>query len=42
MKIIAVGAELFHANPETVGQTDRHKQTHDAASSSFLQFCERA
>jgi len=32
IKIHSVGAELFHAD----------RQTHDAASSHFLQFCEHA
>jgi len=34
MKILSVGAELFHAD----GQTDRH----DEADSCFSQFCEGA
>ena len=32
-----MGAELFHAEKRTEGQTDRH----DEAKSSFSQFCER-
>jgi hypothetical protein len=38
MKIRPVGAELFHANGQTDGRTDRH----DEANSRFSQFCERA
>ena len=34
MKILPVGAEMFHAD----GQTDRH----DEANSRFSQFCESA
>jgi len=34
MKILQVGAELFHAD----GQTDKH----DEANSRFSQFCESA
>jgi len=34
MKILSVGAELFHVD----GQTDRH----DEADSCFSQFCEGA
>jgi len=38
MKIRPVGAELFHADRQTDGQTGRH----DEANSRFSQFCERA
>jgi hypothetical protein len=38
MKIRLVGAELFHADVQTDGHTERH----DEANSRFLQFCERA
>jgi hypothetical protein len=38
MKIRSVGAELFHEDKRTDGQTDRH----DEANIRFSQFCERA
>jgi hypothetical protein len=38
MKIHQMGAELFHAEVRTEGQTDRH----DEANSSISQFYERA
>jgi hypothetical protein len=38
IKILPVGAELFHADGETDGWTDGHDET----NSRFLQFCERA
>jgi len=38
MKIRSVGAEFFHAERRTDGQTDEH----DEASSHFSQFCQRA
>ena len=38
MKIRLVGAELFHAERRTDGQTVRH----DEAKSHFLKFYERA
>ena len=38
VKILPVGAELFHADGPADGQTDRH----DEANSRFLQFWERA
>jgi len=38
MKIRSVGAELFSADRQMEGQTDRHEE----ANSRFLQFCERA
>ena len=38
MKTSPVGAELFHADRETDGQTDRH----DKANSRFPQFCKGA
>jgi hypothetical protein len=37
MKISSVGAEVFHGDRRTDGQTDRH----DEANSCFLQFCKR-
>jgi len=37
LKIRPVGLELFHADGQTVRQTDRY----DKAYSSFSQFCER-
>jgi len=37
MKILIVGAELFHDDGWTEGRTDRH----DEANISFLKFCER-
>jgi len=36
-KICPLRAELFHADGETEGQTDRHDET----NSRFSQFCER-
>jgi len=36
MKILPVGAELFHADRRTDGQSGRH----GAAKSHFLQFCD--
>ena len=38
MKILPVGAELFHADGRTDGRTDRH----DEVNSPFSQFCELA
>ena len=38
MKILSVGAELFHEERRTDSQTDRH----DEANGRFSQFCERA
>jgi hypothetical protein len=38
MKIRPVEAELFHADRQTDGRTDRHGK----ANSRFSQFCERA
>ena len=38
LKIRPVGAELFHADGQTDGKTDRH----DEINSRFLQFPERA
>ena len=38
MKFFPVGAELFHADERTDGQTGRH----DEVSSSFSEFCELA
>jgi hypothetical protein len=38
MKILPVGAELFHAD----GQTDRETDRHDEANSRFAKFCERS
>jgi hypothetical protein len=38
MKIRPVGSELFHADGQTDGMTDRH----DEANSRFTQFCENA
>ena len=35
MKKCPVGAEMFHADGRTNGETDRH----DEANSSFTQFC---
>ena len=37
MKILPVGAQLFHADGWTDGQTDKH----DEANGRFLQFFER-
>jgi hypothetical protein len=37
-EICPVGAELFHADEQRDGRTDRH----DAANTRFSQFCERA
>jgi hypothetical protein len=46
MKIIPVGAELFHVKRKTDGQADGPEdgQTdrYDEANNRFLQFCERA
>jgi hypothetical protein len=38
MKILPLGAELFHAE----GRADRETDRHDEAKSRFWQFCERA
>jgi hypothetical protein len=38
MKILCVGAELFHAD----GRKDRQTYRHEKANSLFSQFCERA
>jgi hypothetical protein len=38
MKIRPLGSELFHADGQTEGQTDRH----DEANSRFSQVCEGA
>jgi hypothetical protein len=47
MKILPMGAELFHADRQTEGLTDgrtdgRTDDRHDKANSSFSQFCESA
>jgi hypothetical protein len=38
MKILEVGSELFRADRQKGGQTDRHYK----ANAHFSQFCERA
>jgi len=40
MKILSVGAELFHADGRT--KTDGRKDGYDDATSCFSQFCEHA
>ena len=44
MKILLVGAELFHAEGQTRrdGQSDKQTDRHDEANSRFPQFFERA
>jgi len=42
MKIRHLGAELFHAHSLTDSETDRQTHSHDAASSHFSLFYERA
>ena len=41
MKILPVGAELFHADRRTYERIDRQTDRHDECNSRFLQFCER-
>jgi hypothetical protein len=41
MKVRAVGAELFHAESQTYGRTDRQTDRHDVTNGLFSQFCER-
>ena len=44
MKLLSLGAQLFHGdgrkNGQTYRQTDRQTHRHDKSNSSFLQFCE--
>jgi len=40
MKIIPVGAELFHATDTQNGQADRQTDGHGESNRHFLQFCE--
>jgi hypothetical protein len=42
MKIGSVGAELFHADGRTDGQTDRQTKIHDDANSRLSQLCKPA
>jgi len=44
MKILPVGAELFHVDGRTDVQKDTDRQTdrHDEANSRFSKFCESA
>ena len=42
IKILLVGAELFHADKQTDRQTDRRMDGHDEANIRCSLFCERA
>jgi hypothetical protein len=42
MKIGPAGAELFHAEEQTDGQTNGQTDWHDEANGRFSQFGERA
>ena len=39
MKILQMGAELFHGDALTAIQTDRQTDRHDKANSHFSHFC---